>query len=106
MLAVVGLSNLLALALATALVGAVYWRRVWGRNPVGGIGWFDAGLKTAVIVVATIMFVAYLPSRVLQTGTVSNFSRPVQDLVGSTVWGIGFVVVLTGLWYLRRERRA
>jgi len=106
MMALIGVSNLVVVALVVALVAAVLWPRLWGRVPIGGIGWGDAGLKALIIAVATIMLVAYLPSRILQTGTVAGQSRLIQDLIGTGVWSVGFVATLAGLHYLRRERRA
>ncbi len=106
MLAFSGVPNLLIVAMATAFVAAVGWSRVWGRNVAGRISWLDAWLKAWVITVTAIMLVVYLPARVLQTTTVANLSRPVQDLIATVVWGVALLAVIIGLEYLRRARRA
>ena len=105
MLALAGFPNLLIVAMATGLVAAAGWSRVWGRNAAGRISWRDAWLKAGVITVTAIMLVVYLPARVLQTTTVANFSRPVQDLIATVIWGVALLAVIIGLDHLRKARR-
>jgi len=100
-----GLSNLLIVAIVSIVVGAITWSRLWGRNAIGRVTWTDAWLKAGIVTVAAVMLVAYLPARVLQTGTVANMSRTVQDLIGTSVWAGGLLAVLIGLHHLRRSQR-
>jgi mono/diheme cytochrome c family protein len=67
--------------------------------------WFDAWLKTATIVVAVVLAVAYIPNWVMQTSVVADLARPLQDLIGVTVWGLGLALCLGGLWYAHRDQR-
>ncbi len=100
-----GISNLLLVVFAVVIVGIATWSRTWGRNPVGATSWIDGWLKAAVLTALAVLLVAYLPSVVLQTSTVANFSQPVQDLIGTSVWAVGLLVTLGGLHHLRRARR-
>jgi mono/diheme cytochrome c family protein len=67
--------------------------------------WFDAWLKTGTIVVGTVLAVAFIPNWVLQTSTVAGWSRPAQDLIGVSVWGLGLALCLGALWYAHRDSR-
>ncbi len=103
-LVVLGIPNLVVLAGLTAVVAVLGRARLLSRRSGADTSWADAWLKALIIVVFAIFFVAYLPSRLLQTGTVATMSRSAQDLIGSATWGLALVVLLAGLWYARRNR--
>lgn len=67
--------------------------------------WFDAWLKTAVIVVGFILVTVYIPSEVLQTDYVSKLGDFGQNIIGLGLWGGGLVVGIWALWYAHRDRR-
>lgn len=102
---VVGIPNLVVVALAAVAVALGTWSRLWGTNPVGRITWADAWLKAAMIVVFAIFFVAYLPSRILQTAPVAGLDRTGQDLIGSAAWGVAMFTLIGGLWLTHRHGR-
>jgi hypothetical protein len=100
-----GVSVFGVLALTMVAVGALARGRVWGRNPASAVPWTDAVLKGTCILVVTGTLVAYVPSELLQTAAVAGRNRPVQDLIGTTVWAIGLIGLLIGLHHLHRQGR-
>jgi hypothetical protein len=94
--------TLLVLALVFVAVFGARVIRVIDRRTVS---WFDAWLKTTVIVAYFTVFTVVLPSFVLQTSAVSSLSRTMQELVGSGVWAVGLGFGLWGLWYAQRTDR-
>ncbi len=94
-----------ALLIAAVMVLLVIGPRLISRNDRLATPWFDTWLKTGAIVVATVLAVAYLPNWVLQTSAVSSLARPLQDLIGVSVWALGLALCLGGLWYAHRESR-
>lgn len=69
------------------------------------LSWFEAWLKTAVIVVYFVVFTVFLPSYVLQTPAVSGAARFTQELIGSAVWAVGLGAGLWALDYAQRTSR-
>lgn len=68
------------------------------------IGWADAWLKSAVIVVGIALFVVVLPAKVIQLDAVTGLDRTVQDLVGAGVWAVGIFGSLAALvWAQSKE---
>ncbi len=67
--------------------------------------WFDAGLKSSVIVVGMIVGTTIIPSRVLEIETVQQLPRIAQDLIAVSVWLGALGAGLWALWYAHRERR-
>jgi mono/diheme cytochrome c family protein len=65
----------------------------------------DAWLRSAVIVVATALVIVFVPNLVLTSEPVSRMERFMQDLIGVTVFGLGLVALLGGLWWAHRESR-
>ncbi len=103
-----GLTNLTWQAgflIAAFVVLLVIGPRLTSRNDRLGTPWFDATLKTATIVIAAAIAIAYIPNWVLQTDTVSGLPRLAQDLIGVSVWTLGLLACLGGLWYAHRESR-
>ena len=83
----------------------VFGPRLLSRNDRLNTPWFDTWLKTVVIVIAIVIAVAFAPNWVLQTSTVAGLSRPLQDLIGVSIWGFGLALCLGGLWYAHRDSR-
>ena len=54
---------------------------------------------------SVIFFTVYVPDWVLKTSAVASLSRFAQDFIGSSIWALGLVIVLGGLWYAHRESR-
>lgn len=91
--------------LAAAVAALILAPHVVGANDRLNTPWLDAWLKTAVIVVATTVLVVVIPDRILKWGPVSELGRFSQDFIGTTMWGLGVLVMLGGLWYAHRESR-
>lgn len=69
------------------------------------VPWFDAWLKTGVIVVGLVVSTTWLPARVLEISTVQDLPRVAQDLIAVGIWTLALVASATALWYTHRERR-
>jgi mono/diheme cytochrome c family protein len=96
----------IAAFLVAALVALlVVGPRLTSQNSRLNTPWFDVWLKTATIFAAVALAVAFIPNWVLQTSTVSSLDRPVQDLIGVSVWGLGLLLCLGGLWYAHKDSR-
>ena len=91
--------------IAAFVVLLVIGPRLTSRNDRLRTPWFDAALKTATIVIGTAVAIAYIPNWVLQTDTVSGLPRAAQDLIGVSIWTLGLLACLGGLWYAHRESR-
>ena len=105
MLAVLGIPNVVAATIVAAVLAVVARRRVFGANERADTSWLDAWLKAVVIVVFVVFFTIYLPSYIIGTSTVADLDRNAQDLIASSLWGIGMVATLWGLWYAHKEKR-
>lgn len=103
--ALTSLSAQLAFLLAAAVIAMVLAPRLLSENSRLNTPWLDAWLKTAVIVLSVIFLTVVVPDWVLKTNPVSKLSRFAQDFIGSSMWAIGLVIVLAGLWYAHRESR-
>lgn len=79
--------------------------RVVDANDRLDFPWLDAWLRTALIVVAVIVFVVYIPSWALQTETVGKLGDFGQQVIGVGLWAGGLGVVLGALWYAHKENR-
>ena len=73
-----------------------------GREP---LSWAGATLKAIVIFVAVAALTVFIPSWVLRLDQVTGLDRDAQDLIGSVVWGAGFLGSLWLLWYAHKHRR-
>ena len=103
-----GLANLAiagAFLLAGAAVAVVLGPRFAGRIDRLTVPWFDAWMKTAIIVAFFIIFTVFIPSMVLQTQTVAGLDRIFQDIIGTGLWVLGLGIGLWALWYAHRDRR-
>ena len=69
----------------------------------GREGWLVASGKAILIFAYFVVATVWLPSWFLRQDPVAGASGFVQDLVGSGVWLVAFVV---GLWGLRRSQSA
>ncbi len=105
MLALLGLPNVVLAAIVTAVVSVAFFGRVFGASERTETTWLDAWLKAGVILVFITFFGVYVPSWVLQTGTVAGLDRDVQQLVGSAVWAVALVVTIGGLAAFHRQKR-
>ncbi|MDH3294974.1 MAG: cytochrome c [Acidimicrobiia bacterium] len=103
--ALADLAWIAAYVIAALVVLVVVWPRLVGRTDRLNTSWFDAWLKSAAIFVAAVLAVAFIPSWVLQTSAVANLDRSIQDLIGLSVWGLGLLVILGGLWYAHKDSR-
>jgi len=103
--AYLGVPNVVAAAIATAILALVARRRIFAANERTETSWTDAWLKAIVIVVFVVFFTIYLPSWVIGTSTVADMDRNAQDIIASAVWGAGMVATLGGLWYAHKEKR-
>jgi mono/diheme cytochrome c family protein len=90
----------LAVMAVTALVFAP---RLVSSNDRLAMSWFDAGLKTMVIVVGFIIFTVFVPNWAMQTDTVAGLDSTAQDLIGSGLWLGGLAAGLFALWYAHRR---
>lgn len=97
----IGAAFLLAAVVAALVLGP----RVVGRVDRLALSWFDAWMKTAVIVVGIVVATVVVPSVIMKTETVGRLPRLAQDLIGSGLWAGGLVVGLAALWWARRENR-
>ncbi len=103
-----GLANMAVyLAFAIALAGGALALapRVVDANDRLDFPWLDAWLRTALIVIAVIVFVVYIPSWALQTETVGKLGDFGQQVIGVGLWAAGLGVVLGALWYAHKENR-
>lgn len=102
------LTNLTALT-AWLLVGAavllVLGPRLISENSRLDTPWLDAWLKGVVIVLSVVIFTIFIPDWALKTETVSKLGRFTQDFIGASLWALGLIAVLGGLWYAHRESR-
>ncbi len=94
-----------AFAIAVAGAALALAPRVVDANDRLDFPWLDAWLRTALIVVAVIFFVVYIPSWALQTGTVAKLGDFGQQFIGVALWLGGLGVVLGALWYAHKEDR-
>ncbi len=103
-----GLTNMTmyaAFAIAIAGGAIALAPRVVDANDRLDFPWLDAWLRTALIVVAVVFFVVYIPSWALQTETVGKLGDFGQQLIGVSLWMVGLCVVLGALWYAHKEDR-
>lgn len=96
---------IIAFAIAIGAAALVLGPRVVAANDRREISWVDAGLKSAVIVVALIVGTTYVPSRVLEIPEVQQLPRIAQDLIAVGLWFGALAAGLWALWYAHRERR-
>ncbi len=95
----------LAFLLSTAVAAAVLAPRVLGATDRLTLPWFDAWVKTAVIVVYFVVTTVVVPSLILELGLVASLPRLVQDLVGVGAWAVALGLGLWGLWWAQRRNR-
>ena len=103
-----GLTNMthvLGVAIAAGVVLLVLAPRLTSAHSRLEMPWFDAWLKTGVIVIGFILFTVFVPSWVLQTETVSGLDRMAQDIIGTGLWFGALAAGIWALWYADRERR-
>lgn len=105
MIAVLGLPNVVSVAVVVGIVAVIFRSRVFGANDASEISWLDAWLKAMVIVVAVAFFTVYVPSWAIQTDAVTDMDRNAQDLIGAGLFGLALVATLWALWYAHREKR-
>jgi len=103
--ALTNLTAYVAYLLAALVAAMVLAPRLLSENSRLNTPWLDAWLKTGVIVVSVVFLTMFIPDWVLKTSAVSKLGPFAQDFIGSAVWGLGFTVVLGGLWYAHRESR-
>ena len=103
--ALLGIPNVVAATIAAVVLAILARRRVFGTNDRLSTSWLDAWLKGVVIVVFVVFLAVYLPSWVMTTSTVTDLDRNAQDLIGTAVWGAGFLGCLIALWYGHRRGR-
>lgn len=89
-------------AVATLLV---FGPRIVAANDRRDITWFDAGLKSAVIVVGSIVATTIIPARVLETKAVQDLDGTTQDLIVVGLWSVAICATLWVLWWAYREKR-
>jgi mono/diheme cytochrome c family protein len=94
-----------AFLLAVAVVAVVLGPRVAAVIDRRAVPWFDAWMKTAVIVVGMIAGVVFAPSLVLTWEPVTRLPRTVQELLGSGIWAGALGVGILALWWTHRESR-
>jgi mono/diheme cytochrome c family protein len=95
----------LAFAIALGALALVLGPRVVAAHDRREMTWVDAGLKSAVIVVAMILGTTYIPSKVLELETVAELPRIAQDIIAVGIWMTALGAGLWALWYAHRERR-
>jgi mono/diheme cytochrome c family protein len=95
----------LAFAIAVAGGAVALAPRIVDAHDRLDFPWLDAWLRTAIIVVAVIVFVVYIPSTVLKSETVAKLGTFGQDVIGVGLWGFGLALVLGALWFADREKR-
>jgi mono/diheme cytochrome c family protein len=96
---------LVAFLMAIGIGAFVLGPRVIAAHDQREVTWLDAWMKTAVIVVALIFAVVWVPARVLEFQAVQDLPRAGQDLIAVGLWFGALVVALLALWYAHRERR-
>ena len=79
--------------------------RLTSQNDRLDTPWLDVWLKTATIFIAVALAIAFIPNWVMQNSAVTGLSRPVQDLIGVSTWGLGLALCLGGLWYAHKDSR-
>jgi mono/diheme cytochrome c family protein len=94
-----------AFLVAIGAAALVLGPRVVAANDRRELTWLDAWMKTAVIVVGSILVTTWVPAKVLELDTVQDLPRAGQDLIAVGLWTGGVGVVLLALWYAHRERR-
>jgi mono/diheme cytochrome c family protein len=87
------------------IVLVVFRKRIFGVMDRRTLPWFDAALKTAVIVVGMILLTTIIPARVIESGAVRDLSGEVQDLITLGFWAVGLFGGLWVLWWAHRESR-
>lgn len=90
--------------IAVVAIGAAL-PRVRGTNDRRHTAWIDAWLKALVIFAYVLLLTVFLPSYVLQHEQVTARDPLAQDLIGTAVWGVGFVAVLATLFWAQRRGR-
>jgi mono/diheme cytochrome c family protein len=94
-----------AFAIAIGAIALVLGPRLVSAHDRREMPWLDAGLKSAVIVVAMILGTVYVPSKVLELETVAELPRIAQDIIAVGIWMTALGAGLWALWYAHRERR-
>ena len=95
----------LAFLIAAAVAAAVLVPKVVAVTDRVTLPWFDAWLKTSVIVVYFVVGMVLLPSLILELDFIASLPRLAQDLIGVGVWGLAVGIGLWGLWWLQRRNR-
>ncbi|MFN3215547.1 MAG: c-type cytochrome [Acidimicrobiales bacterium] len=99
------MTNILAIAIAGGVAALVLAPRLTSEHSRLEMPWFDAWLKSGVIVIGLVVFTVFVPSWVLQTETVSGLDRMAQDIIGAGLWFGALAAGIWALWYANRERR-
>jgi len=94
-----------AFIMAALVLAVVLAPRVIAAHDRRELGWVDAWMKTAVIAVAGVVVTTVVPAKVLESGTIQDLPRELQDLIAVSLWGGGIIVMIGALWYAYRERR-
>ena len=100
-----GMAIVAAFAIAVGAVAFVLGPRVIAATDRVNLPWFDAWLRSGLIVAFFVIFTVYIPSRIIQTETVGRLDRIVQDIIGSGLWVGGLLAGLVGLWWAHRDSR-
>ena len=79
--------------------------RIVAVGPDHQFSWVDAWLKTAVIVIGSIVVTTIVPARALELEPVQDLPRTMQDLIAVGLWTGGICATLWALWYAHREQR-
>ena len=69
------------------------------------MSWTNALVKSIVIFVGVALFTVYVPSWVVEHEQVAKLDRTAQDLIGSAVWGLGFLGAVWLLWLAQKHHR-
>jgi hypothetical protein len=96
-------TSILVLTAVIAIGAAI--PRVRATNDRRSTAWIDAWLKALVIFAYVLLLTVFLPSFVLKHEQVTTRDPLAQDLIGTGVWGIGFVAVLGTLFWAQRRGR-
>jgi hypothetical protein len=91
--------------MAAAVAAAVLAPRVLAATDRLTLPWFDAWLKTGVIVAYFVLGTVVLPSLILELNVVTALPRIARDLVGVAVWTVAVGLGLWGLWWAQRRNR-
>jgi mono/diheme cytochrome c family protein len=94
-----------AFLIAAGAIALVLGPRVIAAGDRREMTWFDAGLKSSVIVIGMVLGTTIIPSRVLEIGTVQQLPQTAQDVIVVGIWTGALVAGLWALWYAHRERR-